>query len=769
MIFGVENMNNKTASLILNSAKSLGLSDVFVAQPDSLKESAAGKIFLLAEISAKKNEGNKLFSFIIQSLEEDYYESDEVLFHSHNGKVAVGKVFEEAVSSLNKKLNSFLQAERLRLNPGIDNLTVGVIHENRLFFSSIGNNRAFLVYPRNGNYEIMNIEAQAAEEEPEESESDEDGVKLIMPKAFSSVVSGEIPTAAYFIFSNEALPEYISNKDLIDIITKLPPIAASEQIKNILSGINNFIPFLGIIIKNTASQAGQEREEELPAAKAASSAHRSISSLNYTEQKTEQMLAPAGLINFSKISAATKVFLEKIKPEDKKKGREKKRWQNIDNEETPLSAPLPEINQIKSLNQAHADSFFIKDKIVFKKKANYFSGLGKKMAVSLTNAIDPQLWIGFFSDSRSWVKKLNPKNRVLFISLGVIVAIFVISLSYTNWHQKRLAEEQAFSDLATSIENQTASINTHLLYGDENGALEAYNQAFAGLSSLPQDRQYQKDSYSRLAAALEESRQKVQKISQAAPLKLFEIPDPEASSLIFLDKQLYAAGKNSIYSAAPVASSSVSQKAASGFKQLVNPVADAESSKLYYKDGASVYELDVKKGASRTLTIADGGKPSDIYRLYNNYFYLLDPPNNQIFRYRISNGQIASQVAWLQDNSDISQTGDLAIDAADGRLYILNHDGSVNKYFKGQKTDFQSAPLSPAISQASRLEIDNNYLYIFSATDKRLALVNKSSGKLARQYDFSGLANLKGAAVDSASQKAYLLDGQSVYEIDISK
>ena len=38
----------------------------------------------------------------------------------------------------------------------------------------------------------------------------------------------------YFIFANEALPEYLSREQLINIITTLPPISAVEQIKNLL-------------------------------------------------------------------------------------------------------------------------------------------------------------------------------------------------------------------------------------------------------------------------------------------------------------------------------------------------------------------------------------------------------------------------------------------------------------------------------------------------------------------------------------------------------
>ena len=58
------------------------------------------------------------------------------------------------------------------------------------------------------------------------------------------------------------------------------------------SKINNYVPFLGIIIKNT-NEDPSKKIEEIPSSP--KSAHNSISSLNHTEKKTEHMLTPAGL------------------------------------------------------------------------------------------------------------------------------------------------------------------------------------------------------------------------------------------------------------------------------------------------------------------------------------------------------------------------------------------------------------------------------------------------------------------------------------------
>jgi len=288
-------MYNKIASIILNSAKADGLSDVFVAQPDSLKENLAGKIFVLAEIGGKKADGRKIFDFLVTALNDNYYNDEKILFRGKIEGLKIENIFEATVAKTNKNLADFLVLEKIKINPTATNITLGVIYENSLHFAGFGRNRALLIYRHGEEYEIINVETNAAEAPLENREADSAGAPA--PKLFSSVISGDIPLNSYFIFTSEALPEYLSGREMIRVITKLPPITAAEQIKNVLTKINTYVPFLGIIIKNTTGLSSSESKED---PEESSSAHSSISSLNYTEAKTEQMLAPAGLISFSK-------------------------------------------------------------------------------------------------------------------------------------------------------------------------------------------------------------------------------------------------------------------------------------------------------------------------------------------------------------------------------------------------------------------------------------------------------------------------------------
>ncbi len=751
-------MYNKIASIILNSAKAAGLSDVYVAQPDSLKENLAGKIFVLAEIGGKKNEGRKIFDFLVAALNDNYYNDDKILFRGKIEGLKIENIFEAAVTKTNKNLADFLISEKIRLNPSAANITIGVIYENKLHFANFGRNRALLIYRRGDDYEIINVEANASEAPDKAEESEAAAGKAT--KLFSSVISGEVPLSSYFIFASEALPEYLSGKEMMNIVTKLPPITAAEQIKNVLMRMNTYVPFLGIIIKNTAGLPSQETKEEV---NESLSMRASGSSLNYTEEKTEQMLAPAGLISFPKILRKLKELSAKWQP---KPALEHKKYLRA--EDKPASpagqAPL-DLGQIKSLNLARSDSFLLKEKIFFKKKPGWL-GVGlKKVFQSLPNLFTPDLWSDLVRKSREWVKSLNLRNRWLFGALGLVILIFIVSLIYTNWSHERQAAQANFTNLVNAIEDKENAIDAHLLYNDEVGAGTALVEAQALLSSLPQARSDQKDVYDRLAARLEAASEKIQKIIKVSGVTVFyNLSGLGVNSLVYAAGKIYAAGGQAVYLLAESASST--RLAVNGAQDLTHPVFE-KNDRIYYQDADRIVQFNIKAKNSSALQV-NGLDKSLVtsYYVFNGNLYILAKSQNQIYRYNRSANTFGAKSDWLKEAVDLSQASDLGID---GDIYILKNDGSVLKFRKGQAADYAAGALSPAMTGASKLIVGGNYLYIFEASSKRLAVLAKKDGHLINQYVVDSLKQPKDLAVDEAGRVAYFLDGDQVVKISLNQ
>jgi len=773
-------MFNKVSSIILNSAKSDGLSDIFVAQPDSLKENLAGKAFILAEIGGKRSDGEKLFDFLVTSLNDHYYNDEKILFRDKIEGLKIENIFEAAVAKINKSLTEFLSREKIKLNPAETNITLGVIFENNLHFSNFGRNRALLIYKHGSDYEVINVETNAAETPLVSKNNQSDKNTTLIPKIFSSVISGEIPVNSYFIFSSESLPEYLSNQEMIKIVTKLPPMTAAEQIKNVLNQINTYVPFLGIIVKNVTGLPILDKTEEKELSEMVSSAHTSISSLNNTEAKTEQMLSPAGLINFSKVFSKTKKLLANslkrspapsslakkyIKQEEKNKSEEIK-------PKLKTKEALPEsslnIGKVNSLNTVRANSFIIKDKIFFKKKTGWLKIVGSKLGNFLFGIFSPHSWSNLFGHLKSWTNSLNPKNRWPVFGFIAIVIIFVASLMITDWHHKQQIAIMNFNNQVTEIENQADSINSHLLYQDRSGAKKIYIQAEALLSSLPQKTKDQQAQYQRLASRLQDSEDKINKIVKVASAdKVNDVTGLGVNSLVFVSGKIYGAAASTIYSFTP-GSSSGNKTIVSGAVNLQNPFYYG-SSLIYYWNSNNIVQYNIKtaKTALFSFTAPKTATGIQSYKVFNRRLYLLVDGQNQIYRYPSASASFAAAgTSWLTGKNDLSQASDLYID---GHIYILNKNGQVLKFFKGKQENYSSTPITPVMTNASKLIVGNNNIYIFEAESRRIVVLAKSDGHLLDQYQLNFTQNPKDFTIDEANKTAYVLTNNGIYKLSLTQ
>lgn len=739
----------------------MGVSDVFVSQPDALKENLAGKLFVLAEIGGKKTDSRKIFNFVVSSLEDNYYNDEKILLRGKIEGLKIENIFEAALAKTNKNLLEFLGTEKLKFNPTATNITLGVIYESKLYFSTFGKNRSLLIYHRGEDFEVINVEASAADLAGESQTSDSQAAKA--SKLFSSVISGEIPVGSYFVFASEALPEYLSGKEMISIITKLPPIVAAEQIKNVLSKINTFVPFLGIIIKNTVGLAGQEAKEE---PEENLSAHTSISSLNYTEQKTEQMLAPAGLVSFSKISKGLKELIKNVRP--KANVRPKRSFRPEDDKKSATQQPL-DLGKVKSLNLARADSFMTKEKISFKRKNNQLDGYFTKIGAILSSLFSGRFWSGFSNNLRIWFRALNKKNRLLFVALFLVVVIFGVSLGVTSWNRRQRAAEDSFNSLVAQITDRENSIDTHLLYNDEDGSRQLLNEAQALLNSLPREKKYQQDAYANLLKKLQEQTDRIQKVVKVETNlnnKVNDLSGLGVTNLVWANKKIYAAGGKTIYSIIPGSASSTRNEVAAA-SALSNPQVDNKGF-INYWDTNKIVQFNLKTNQSSLTNISaalDSADGLTSFKIFNGNLYVIAKNKNQIYRYTKDKNGFGIKTDWLKDSVDLSQATDLAID---GNIYILKNSGEVLKLYKSQKAEYAAGPLSPALSNARKIVIGTKYVYVFDQTAKLLAVLGIKDGHLINQYQLS-LNQPVDVAIDEAGRAAYFLDGEAIYKITLNQ
>lgn len=769
-------MTNKISSFNLKSDSNNAWSEVFVAQPDSLKESLAGKIFVLAEFAGKKNDGEKIFNFLVSSLEDTYYNDEKLLLKEKVEGLKTENIFEASLVKTNIALTEFLEMEKLMVNPKSTNLTIGVVFENRIHFSNFGKNRALLIYPQKKGYEIINVETNAFEKEDDKNNNDINQVKA--PKVFSSVISGEVPKNSYFVFSSEALPEYISEKELSSIISKLPPMTAAFQIKNVLEKINNHIPFFGVIIKSASESENHEAIEDMPSTL---SAHSSISSLKNTEQKTEELLSTGNIINLGKLSGKFKEMIKGPKgfsQENKKIMNRlyKKNQVEEELEEDPVEEPLAEVEaelEIKTVDlkqttdkpkeKAKADFGIIrtlgtvkrdsdvKEKFVFKKpQFNIFSNL--KTTLAMLNPLN------IFKGAKPGT---NKRKQQLMALLPILIIILVVSIFANQARNERLAEEAKFEEISAEINRKESMLEAKMLYDDRDGAAKLLNEIEELIAQLPADNKNSQEIYDNLAEKSQKLQDRIYLINRISNgERTYDLSSMNINKLVFANDTLFALNNKSIFNL----NGSENPEKIDIADNINNYRANYFENNLYFLGPDALYSFNPKNNevSSRTITKNEAEKNIKAFGLFSNFFYSL--ADNKIYKHQRGTSNYAAPSEWLAETADLSLAQDMYID---GAIYILNTDGSILRYYVGKKEEYRAAKLEPQSGEFNKLIAGDTKFYIFNPEAKRLAVIDKNSGALNAQYIFNDIVEAKDVAVDEKNNTIYILDGTTLVKFKL--
>ncbi len=760
-------MNYKIAQFILTPGQRNELMhEIYIAQPDATKEALAGKIFALIEIESRKTDSLKIINFLINTLSHSYYQNEKMILRERVSSIKIEHIFESALAKTNKKLGEFLQSEKIKLNPESVNITIGVIYNDSLHFSNLGKNKALLIYKNkseeNAKHKLIDI--------TEQTEKGEMKKPLSSAKLFSNVVSGAIPRSGYFIFTNETFTEYLSAKQIANIITTLPPASAAEQIKNTLSKINAYVPFLGIIIKNTTGLEVKEMKIKKPLA----STSASIENLIATEEQTEKLLTPSGLVSAKKWTSALSGLAGRITSKQTEKIGEK--------------------------------TFLLKDKIFSGRKISRFSikkifGFLKnytvwiislfihlfkiltdrqKMAEALKQLAQNTKNLYLTAKNNLiklffWYKNLNKTNKILLSAVLICLLIFSANLIWQGVKNNQTKNQAAINDLIAAINQKQNQIDASLLYSNETGAKKLLEEIKPLIEQLPQKTQDQKDQYNNIMAKHRVQTEKISRVIRVNPIEIANLINLNANAkptnIIIAQGKIFAAdaAQKSIYNVDTKSNLTTAISLADqNISRLDFPSVDKNNNISYFNSN-NIIIFDAKTEKISSLEIDYSAKPQKIIDMkqYNNRYYLVDAQNGQIYRFEKSGAKLTNYSAWLNTQEDLSSAVNLAID---GNIYILKNNGEVSQYTKGAKKIFAISPVEPNFSQTTKISISEtqDYLYILEPSNKRL-VVFKKNGDFVNQYTSDQFNDLRDFQIDEANKKIYFLNGALIYSIDMAE
>ena len=109
-------MPNKIAGFNLNNAPKSLNSEFYIAQPDGVKENLGGKLFMLLQSDAKRNDLINLADFLVSALDKYYYEDEKILLREKLDNLKVENIFESMLAKVNRDLSTYLQENKNKIN-----------------------------------------------------------------------------------------------------------------------------------------------------------------------------------------------------------------------------------------------------------------------------------------------------------------------------------------------------------------------------------------------------------------------------------------------------------------------------------------------------------------------------------------------------------------------------------------------------------------------------------------------------------------------------
>ncbi|MBW6440728.1 hypothetical protein K0B03_01695 [Patescibacteria group bacterium] len=195
---------------------------------------------------------------------------------------------------------------------------------------------------------------------------------------------------------------------------------------------------------------------------------------------------------------------------------------------------------------------------------------------------------------------------------------------------------------------------------------------------------------------------------------------------------------------------------------------------LSENDNSVIYNIKNKRFSDTTMKLSGFEKEIKDIASYSNFVYTLNPAAKQIYKFTKTQSGFNEATKWLDENNALAYTNEKDNDnaismAIDGSIYILKANGTIDKYRTGSKQQFKNEIPSEPISNISTIytKPDMKYLYITDIQNKRIVLFDKSDGKLVKQFISDSFNNLQNIEVNQEEETIYVLNANSIFEIEI--
>ena len=764
----------RIGKVLSKSPVASGFSTALVYRPDLPEEQKHGSIYFVIDIGSASPLAPDIAYNLIDIIKEEYYR-DLALGPAQSFEVALKAANEEFAAIAKEGEKDWI---------GKTNITIAVVSGDKLMAVHRGTNELHLW--RSSKMIHLSADMYVPGEMPRPEET------------LSNIIEGDLMVGDKIIASTAELLYYFSIDKIKRIIENHPPAEAARELAIQLEKDGDVSKTNVIIAEFTVPEMITEAEgvpEDNWIGTTSSDYGRKFAPNNSNNQNNywgdNKSEAPLSATPEPQTELSTSIGTKTNDMAQELELTDDEPMAMVSPRRSPLGKlTMPKMNidygQIGyNLTQITNKAKLATKSPQFKKTGNFVLRYLKYIWLIMVAVVDL-----IFTTVSYWVdeiKKQKHGNRILLISVATLAVVLVFStITLADKQTAKISKKTAMESLDSAIQNRDAA-KAALIYEDKVKAGELLASAYTFAEAATTHDATKKEAQVILAdieAQLDEiglitrfdnPRILVDFGSLASQL---ETSSSKTGTKVTLgsffaigdDVYSYDTDFNKVYkynyskNEAGIINSLVSNE------KKIKLASSADSSIVVYTTPPSVYSLDLSDNRMSASSLDTGtwNNAVDVIA-YTSKIYLLDPDNNQIWKYQRTADGYTKIASFFEDNSSISLAGATAF-AIDGDMYILVN-GIVNKYILGQKTDYNLSNIPEHTGALGNIKdiyasLDTNGLFVLDADNSRVIAFTKD-GNYRKQYVFSGITNPTSIFVNEKVGSLWVQSNTQIYQLDL--
>ena len=380
---------------------------------------------------------------------------------------------------------------------------------------------------------------------------------------------------------------------------------------------------------------------------------------------------------------------------------------------------------------------------------------------------------------RKWLTNLPRSSRIFAVLAGVFAVALIVSLLLLQNKRAEDAAIQSASETLHAARVAKDAAEAELIYDNRDKARQLLQEAETRAEELAETGLYQEElNQLRSDIKRQEDRlQRIFRVDAATPRGVGNwsefISTPENLRLFFVDGGLYTydPASNAILMLTSEGTASRVTQTSTGigfFTDGAVQYADKTMTLGTDAPGIALFDTTDNSLLRQEITFPQENVEIGSIGVFGNRLYILDTISDNIYSFDKTLRGFSGGTVWITDEG-VSRDTIEAI-AIDGNIFTLHSDGSLERLFRGEATDFEAEPVDPALTGATNIITteEHQYVYVVDPTHKRVVIFTKE-GQLSRQIFLDSVQNMQDAAIGPKEDTLYVLDGTSVVTVSLSQ